>query len=258
MTTRASPRLNDSGEEGITRVVQRGALHFSRGQSTRHHAHNAWKMHIGLDAPVWIDNGYGHARASDGPRVVVVPPNTSHATGALGWSVAVFVEPGSRGTRWSADQAPFALPARQARRILDACRRIDPSLRGTAAELIDAVAAEIPTLARTKLDPRVEEAIEVLRNDPDINLACVAELAGLSLDRLSRLVHQQTGLTLRRHRLWVRLTGALSLLAKSSNIADAAIHAGFSDHAHMTRTFRAFLGRAPSDFSQPPDVLQPW
>ena len=41
-------------------------------------------------------------------------------------------------------------------------------------------------------------------------------------------------------------------------LAAAALAAGFADHAHLTRTYRAYLGRTPSEFKAPPDVVAPW
>ena len=256
MTEQVPTRLNDSGEVGVARVVQGGAVHFSRGQSTRRHAHNAWKVHVGLDAPVWLrcDN----ANVVGDKRVVIVPPNVPHTTGAIGWSVAVFIEPGSRDTAWRSEGSTLCPPIRRSQRILDICRQLDPSRRETTFDLVDAVAAELSPTKGEAPDRRVVTTLDALGRDPDASLTSIARNSGLSLDHLSRLVHQQTGLTLRRHRLWARLMTALPLLGRANNLADAAVQAGFSDHAHMTRTFRAFLGRVPSDFALPPDVLQGW
>lgn len=84
MTRSAAARLNDSGEEGLTRLFRRGAVHFSERSSTSRHAHYAWKVHVGIDAPVWLDVG---GRRIEAP-VLVVPPNLLHATGAHGVSFA--------------------------------------------------------------------------------------------------------------------------------------------------------------------------
>jgi len=78
------------------------------------------------------------------------------------------------------------------------------------------------------------------------------------LDRLSRLITLNTGLRLRQHVLWNRLLCVLSSNAAYSNISVAAFGGGFADHAHLTRTFRAFLGRVPSEFRAPPDALERW
>jgi transcriptional regulator GlxA family with amidase domain len=86
----------------------------------------------------------------------------------------------------------------------------------------------------------------------------LARSAGLSLDRLSRLVTRGTGMRLRRLALWSRLLHLLSTNGAHGSVASAAYAAGFADHAHLTRTYRRLLGRAPSEFRAPPDVLQHW
>jgi transcriptional regulator GlxA family with amidase domain len=50
----------------------------------------------------------------------------------------------------------------------------------------------------------------------------------------------------------------LSSNQRFTSVAAAAAAAGFSDHAHMTRSYRAMLGRLPSEFTEPPDVVAPW
>lgn len=251
-------RLNDSGvgEEGVTRVVEDGATHFSRGQKTCRHAHCAWKIHVGLDAPVWLDKRADSDR--DGPRVLVVPPNVSHATGAVGWSMALFVGPGSRGASWGVGAEPSAIGGKRAAMIVDAVRKFNPNDREATPELLDEIACLAIDSSSERPDKRVEALLEALERNPEHNLAELADRLGLSLDRLSRLASTQTGIGLRRHRLWFRLLQAFPIIASSRTLAEAAARAGFADHAHMTRTYRSFLGRAPSEFTRPPDVLCPW
>ncbi|MGE0328644.1 MAG: helix-turn-helix domain-containing protein [Polyangiaceae bacterium] len=95
-----------------------------------------------------------------------------------------------------------------------------------------------------------------LHAHPGQGLRSLAASTGLTLDHLSRLVSRETGLVLRRHVLWSKLRRALTL--RGGNLASVAQGAGFADHAHLTRTFRAFLGRAPSDFASPPEIIAPW
>lgn len=254
--SRASTRgLNDSGEEGTTRLFGGGALHWSRTQRTSRHAHYAWKIHVGLDAPVWA---HASGRRIDGAPVLVVPPNVEHATGAVGWSVAVFVAPGSRGTSLRGASEPRVVTGTQARRIADLCRAFDLESRAATPDFADALAIEAFDEPGRPVDRRVARALQSLRLQPQLDTKRLAASLGLSLDRLSRLISRQTGLPLRRHVVWSRLIRGLSTTRRHTSLAAAAVEAGFSDHAHMTRTYRAYLGRAPSEFSAPPDVLAPW
>jgi AraC-like DNA-binding protein len=68
---------------------------------------------------------------------------------------------------------------------------------------------------------------------------------------------QTTGMRLRQHVLWTRLLGMLSARERHATITAAAVAAGFADHAHLTRTCRAFLGRTPSELGRP-EVVEAW
>lgn len=251
-------RLNESGEHGEACVVSGGALHTSRSQRTTQHAHHAWKVHVGLDAPVWLKSS-DRSEASEA-RVIVVPPNVQHATGAIGWSVALFLEPGLRATPWREAGPAYAIGGIQARRLVDLVNEAMTSSRVDVRCFVDEVARGIfdPTSNTRSLDARVSAALAAIRRDVDIDLQPLASALRLSLDRLTHLVSEQTGMPLRRHALWQRVLRVLDAEAPPASLAAAAVAAGFSDHAHMTRSFRRFLGRAPSEFRVPPRVIEPW
>ena len=48
------------------------------------------------------------------------------------------------------------------------------------------------------------------------------------------------------NRLWLRLRRAVELLASAGSLTEAAHDAGFSDSAHLSRTFRKMFGVKPS------------
>jgi AraC-like DNA-binding protein len=191
---------------------------------------------------------------------VLVPPGVEHTTGALGWSLAVFVAPGSRGTPYTQGATPIHLGGAAARRIVDCCRHFDVGDRAATAAFVEELARlALPRASSSqRCDLRVERAMAALASNPDTRLPSLAKQVGLSLDRLSRLTRQHTGTNLRRLVLWNRLLAFLATNHGATNIAAGAAAAGFADHAHLTRTFRACLGRVPSDFRVPPDTIEPW
>lgn len=254
----AANRLNESGEDGGACVVRGGAVHTSRSQRTTQHAHYAWKVHVGLDAPVWVkpSDGWGASEA----RVIVVPPNVQHATGAIGWSAALFFEPGSRATSWRETSPAYAIDGVRARRLVGLVNEAMTSSRVDIGCFVDQVARATfaPATPTRSLDARVSAALAAIRRDVDVDVRLLAAALRLSLDRLTHLVSEQTGMPLRRHALWHRVLRVLDAGARPASRAAAAVEAGFSDHAHMTRSFRRFLGRAPSEFRAPPRVIEPW
>lgn len=257
MAQSAAIGLNDP--VATARLVRGGALHHSCQQRTSSHAHYAWKIHVGIDAPVWLESASGHVPAAAGARVVVVPPGVEHSTGAAGWSCAVFVRPGTHGSGWSASTGAFALGGADARRLVDACRHFVPNApRETSAFIAELAREALSVLPPARaIDPRVQAALVRLHADADLTLAELAHEARLSPGRLSRLLTRSTGMRLRQHVLWTRLLGMLSSRQQHDTITAAAMAAGFADHAHLTRTCRAFLGRTPSELGRP-EVIEAW
>ena len=259
MQSTARLGLNDSGETLLTRIVAGGAVHVSRAARTLEHAHYAWKLVVGLDAPVWFRSAAGSVCESAAARAIVVPPGLQHLVGASGWTCTVFSAPGSRGTPWHTSSR-FWVPARApTRRLIHLSERLIGETRLATGDVVDQLfGVAFEGFPRPTADPRVKRVLNHLKTAPSDTLVQLASTHGLSADRLSHLVKQDTGMTLRKHLVWSRLMGLLSQGEWHGTVAAAAAAAGFADHAHLTRTYRSYLGRLPSDFSEPPDVLLPW
>jgi AraC-like DNA-binding protein len=74
----------------------------------------------------------------------------------------------------------------------------------------------------------------------------IAQRSGLSGRRFRDLFAGQVGMSCRRYLLWHRLYSALAELAGGASLSQAASAAGFSDAAHLTRTFKRMVGIVPS------------
>lgn len=101
------------------------------------------------------------------------------------------------------------------------------------------------------IDPRVQQVLAHLRQaigmSEDLSLPGLATLVGLSPSRLMHLFTASVGVPLRPYIRWLRLQCAARELIRGASISAAAHRAGFSDAAHLTRTFREMLGINPSD-----------
>jgi AraC-like DNA-binding protein len=93
----------------------------------------------------------------------------------------------------------------------------------------------------------VDQAREALAADPTtIKLAHLARTLGVSPHRLSRVFHEETGITLAKHRNRLRVRLALDRIEGGErNLAGLAFDLGFADHAHLTRTVRSEVGMPP-------------
>ncbi len=80
-----------------------------------------------------------------------------------------------------------------------------------------------------------------------IGLTDVASRVGCSPYHLCRVFHAETGTTLSRHRLALRLLEAEQRIAAGAgDLTQVALALGFADHAHLTNSFRRAVGRPPS------------
>jgi AraC-like DNA-binding protein len=101
-----------------------------------------------------------------------------------------------------------------------------------------------------RLDDRVAHVIRVLRDRESLGrvpLVQVAALAHLSPSRFAHLFTTSVGIPLRRYVLWLRLQRAAGALLSGHTITSATYGAGFSDAAHLSRTFRRMLGTSPRE-----------
>ncbi|GAX42296.1 AraC family transcriptional regulator [Tolypothrix sp. NIES-4075] len=101
----------------------------------------------------------------------------------------------------------------------------------------------------TPFDARLLIAIDFINQDISkiIKVIDIARHISLSESRLRHLFTEQVGIPLTKYVLWVRMKVALrEMLKPGVTLSDAAHQAGFTDHAHFTRTFRRMFGVSPS------------
>ncbi len=102
-----------------------------------------------------------------------------------------------------------------------------------------------------RIHPKVKRVLQYLRERPgfsnDFSLKTLADMSGLSQSRLMHVFTESVGVPLRPYILWLRLQRASCDLMGGASVTAAAHSAGFSDAAHLTRTFRRMLGMTPTD-----------
>lgn len=72
------------------------------------------------------------------------------------------------------------------------------------------------------------------------------EIACLSESRLLHLFKKEMGIPIRKYVLWCRLQQAIKIYLTGQTLTQSAQLAGFSDVAHLTRTFVSMFGMNPS------------
>jgi AraC-like DNA-binding protein len=98
------------------------------------------------------------------------------------------------------------------------------------------------------IDGRIISVVEHIKQCVDENLPikALAEVAGLSVPRLVQLFKLQTGVPIRRFRLWHRLYESVLSIGRGENFTEAALNAGFSDSSHYSSYFCSMWGVPPS------------
>ncbi|MFZ5635609.1 MAG: helix-turn-helix domain-containing protein [Pseudomonadota bacterium] len=89
------------------------------------------------------------------------------------------------------------------------------------------------------------DLIERLRNDSGA-FEHIASRLGISPRYLRKIFERETGITMQRFRLWIKMKTAIHHALSGESLTFASVLGGFSDAAHFSRTFRDLFGISPS------------
>ena len=185
---------------------------------------------------------------------IAIAPDSPHAFEGTGLVAHLFVASDSQAGReivrgLVSNQAIAPIPEQllsdlpaQLKATFEDPRHTDEDLRALGQALIRRLAGR--GVGAPAHDPRIETMIAWVRArlDQAVSLSEVATLVGLSPGRTRHLFVQQTGLPFRTFVLWLRLTRAVEIFAGGASLTEAAHSAGFSDSAHLSRTFHRMFG----------------
>jgi AraC-like DNA-binding protein len=119
-----------------------------------------------------------------------------------------------------------------------------------ARQLFDQLIGRITGVAALskQVDERASRVADLLRTTlpADLDMAALAELAGVSSTRLVHLFAEQYGVPMSSYLLWAKMRRAVSLIQSGRSLTDIAQDTGFADSAHLSRTFQAFYAIKPS------------
>jgi AraC family transcriptional regulator len=221
-----------------------------RYPKTDPHSHHVVQVTLALTGRADFDGNTERV----GGEAIAIAPDTLHAFEATGLIAHLFVASDSQVGRaivrelcsnGSIASIPASqlgdLPARL-RTTFEDPHHTDDDLRALGRALIARLAgrgvdADAP-------DPRIEKLIAwvTARLDQSVSLNTAAAIVGLSPGRTRHLFVQQTGLPFRTFLLWLRLDRAVEIFASGGSLTEAAHEAGFSDSAHLSRTFHRMFG----------------
>lgn len=228
---------------GLWLLPERRAMLFvGSGSASTSHRHHAVQLVVALGGELRLSmDGESHRL-----RSTLIPRDARHAVDVVGPMLSLWVEPHSAEGHlldaWADDLrgqeigiGPEVLPPRSGREVV---------------VLVDALLRELGIEdARARVvTPHVRRALEYVDAALTLGptLAGAAELARISPSRLTHLFTAEVGIPFRRYVLWQRLQRAVEAVGDGHDLTHAAAEAGFSDSAHLSRTFRSTVGLSPS------------
>ncbi|HLR44867.1 MAG TPA: AraC family transcriptional regulator [Brevibacterium sp.] len=192
-------------------------------------------------------------------RAVWVPGGTAHRWQVHGMTTVHLVGVSARrGAERGATDALGASPALilvppLVRELILACSENGPAQTLTERRMLDVLvdqirpAPEPATMLPVLRDPRLQDAQALVEADlaDSPSLPELARRVGASERTLSRLFHEEVGMTFTVWRTQLRLHRANLLLAEGATVTRTAAACGYSSPSAFIQTFRAAFGRTP-------------
>jgi len=218
------------------------ALYAGPSLNLAPHSGSVWCLAVGIDGPVSVATADGVNRTA---HSVLIPPRLTHQLTCHGTGlVSCYLEPTSE--RADASRHKFGdWHGEVGLRHVDEERlQFTPTADESAAHWLDLAAPAAPR----RIDPRIAAAARTIRDDPTATISSreLATAAGLSESRFLHLFRAELGTSLRRYRLWIRLTHAGAAIAAGDNLTTAAMKAGFASPSHLADRFKTTFGLSAS------------
>ena len=232
-------------------------LFLGPGFDTEPHRHHAAQICVGLGGPIKLRTS-DQATWQEAAEFFIRPDQLHQLDAGQSPTAILYLEAEGAEYRAYLDQAAIAPPQNIAAKneFLNLLNRGGNCAEAERAcrNLLGLPLMRAPVQA---FDMRITAALEWLKSriSNSIRIADVAKAARLSESHLAHLFSEQIGVPLRRYILWLRLRAAVEGAAAGASLTDAAHAAGFSDSAHLSRSFKETFGVTPSFLFQQRELL---
>ncbi|MCW7491949.1 AraC family transcriptional regulator [Leptospira sp. 2 VSF19] len=186
-------------------------------------------------------------------RCFVFDGALSHETILNGSVGILFADPGSEiGEILTKEAGPTGLSANPswAPELIATCFEIQTANPEQYPEILNRSFPfnRLAPVQKIQDNERLIYVIRKLIENPEesTNIEELALEIGMSESWLQHEFKNAVGLPLRAFRKWFRIKTAVIAIKEGSNLADAALGAGFYDQAHFTNAFREIFGISPS------------
>lgn len=232
------------------RVYSEIAIIYGYDLSFKPHASHAVKIII-ADELISVSPYHTAVRAPG----VIIKANTRHKVkSGKGLLISIYIDPHSKvGTELNnlAKHGILKLGNNTAGKLLKYFREgLENHLTETDIKIwfIETLLNNDVLESTTAFDGRIKKIIDCIRTSPNYNIkfSDLLSISGLSESRLMHLFKKEVGITIRKYVLWCRVLKALKTMSAGANIKQSARLTGFTDAAHLSRTFASMFGISPS------------
>ena len=202
------------------------------------HSGSVWCLAVGIDGPLGVTTADGATRVA---HSLLIPPRLKHQMTCHGAGlVSCYLEPTSERADASRHKFGGWDGAIGTGHVDEERLQFIPADDESAWYWVDLAAP----VTRRRVDPRIAAAARTIRDDPAATIPSrdLAATAALSESRFLHLFRDELGTSLRRYRLWVRLTHAGTAIAARDNLTTAAMKSGFASPSHLADRFKATFG----------------
>ncbi|MCB0219470.1 MAG: helix-turn-helix domain-containing protein [Chrysiogenetes bacterium] len=212
-----------------------------RGHVGANKAHSHWasQITIALDGVVEFETSSGVSRSD----AIYIASKTQHRL-LSGFVCSIYFDPLSDSIYKTLNkEAPGGLVALSREELPHELASITADTELGA--LVNSLSVGLPAPASSS-DERfklvIQEIQARLSEAGDVDRDYLAELINLSPTRFSHWFVERTGVPLRSYKKWLKLRVAMDALLDGKGPMEAAMAAGFSDLAHMSREFSESFG----------------
>jgi AraC-like DNA-binding protein len=218
------------------------ALYAGPSLNLAPHSGSVWCLAVGIDGPLTVATADGATRKA---HSVLIPPRLTHQLTCHGTGlVSCYLEPTSDRADASRHKFSEWVGEVGVGHVDEERLQFTPTDDESASHWLDLAAPA----AQRRIDQRIAAAAHRIRDDPAAMISSqqLAAEAGLSESRFLHLFRDELGTSLRRYRLWVRLTHAGTAIAAGDNLTTAAVKSGFASPSHLADRFKTTFGLSAS------------
>lgn len=239
-------------------------MFFGRLPNIKEHSHHALQIEIGLQKEFRLFSEQDSLFC----RLAIIRPDVPHRIDDCGSLQAIiYLEPESSIGRLL--QEKYCINANMQRlqfqivmAFIDKLKNFTKDIylcreaRLLLDDILKSLAGEYSS--NKVMDERIKKVISICKqtHNKQLSTGFLSKKVNLSESRLTHLFKEQVGIPIRRYLLWQKLSIALMELSKGGSFTDAAHYAGFSDSAHMSRTYRRMYGNSLYDLARNSQFIQ--